>query len=138
MKQLLTLILLLAMSFQVEAQSEARKKELIQDLKKELSAIGDNISELSAIMAEDLENELNQDSLKLRMETVKKAIRENQKRIIDYSEELSRDYELDADQKELLKEGARAFGESMRLFGEAMSVLARKLSIMIEEELNEH
>ncbi|MGB0980079.1 MAG: hypothetical protein ACPGVV_11825, partial [Croceimicrobium sp.] len=60
------------------------------------------------------------------------------KRIIDYSEELSRDYELDADQKELLKEGARAFGESMRLFGEAMSVLARKLSIMIEEELNEH
>lgn len=137
MKFLASLLLLTSLSFQAQAQSEARKKELTEELKKELIAIGDNISELSRLMADDLEQELQEDSLKVRMKEVKKAIKENQRKIVEYSKELSRDYELDGNQKELLKEGARAFGESMRLFGEAMSLMARDLSQMIEEKINE-
>lgn len=133
MRIIATICLLLGFSFSSIAQSEARQKELTEQLQKELKVLAAQVAELSKLMAQELEDQLNEDSLKVRIEESKQAIKETAVKIKAYSKELSEDYDLTDEQKELLRKSARAFNESMRSLGEALSSIARDLSIILEE-----
>mgnify|MGYP001311359138 FL=1 len=110
---------------------------MTEKLQKELKTLSETVAELSRLMAKDLDESLEDDSVQVHIERSKKALRESAAKIKRYSEELSEDYELSDEQKELLNKSAKAFGQSMRDFGEAMSLIARDLSKMIEEKMNE-
>lgn len=125
--------LIVGFGYSASAQSEARQKELTEQLQKELKVLAGQVAELSSLMAQELEDQLNEDTLKVRIEESKQAIKETAAKIKAYSKELSEDYDLSEDQKELLRKSAKAFNESMRSLGEALSSIARDLSIIIDE-----
>lgn len=125
--------LIVGFGYSAAAQSEARQKELTEQLQKELKVLAGQVAELSSLMAQELEDQLNEDTLKVRIEESKQAIKETAAKIKAYSKELSEDYDLSEDQKELLRKSAKAFNESMRSLGEALSSIARDLSIIIDE-----
>ena len=102
MKYLVSLLLICGLSFQASAQSEERKQELTEKLQKELKTLSETVAELSRLMAKDLDESLEDDSVQVHIERSKKALRESAAKIKRYSEELSEDYELSDEQKELL------------------------------------
>jgi len=126
-------LLLLGLGFSAQAQNEERKKELTEQLQKELKVLSEHATELGELIAKEIESNMQEDSLKVQIERTKKAIRESAEKIKNYSKELSEDYELSDEQKELLKESADAFAQGMRAFGEAMSSMADNLSRMIDD-----
>lgn len=133
MRVLVMMCLIVGFGYSASAQSEARQKELTEQLQKELKVLAGQVAELSSLMAQELEDQLNEDTLKVRIEESKQAIKETAAKIKVYSKELSEDYDLSEDQKELLRKSAKAFNESMRSLGEALSSIARDLSIIIDE-----
>lgn len=133
MRVLVMMCLIVGFGYSASAQSEARQKELTEQLQKELKVLAGQVAELSSLMAQELEDQLNEDTLKVRIEESKQAIKETAAKIKAYSKELSEDYDLSEDQKELLRKSAKAFNESMRSLGEALSSIARDLSIIIDE-----
>ncbi len=137
MKYLFSILLLAGFSLQVQAQNEERKEQLIKDLKKELRILSDQITELGNLMAEELEAEFRKDSVKIKMDRAKKSIKESQQKIREYSKELNDNYQLDDEQKELLRSAAKNFGEGMRQFGEAMSRILDDINEKIEEHQKE-
>ena len=86
MKYLVSLLLICGLSFQASAQSEERKQELTEKLQKELKTLSETVAELSRLMAKDLDESLEDDSVQVHIERSKKALRESAAKIKRYSE----------------------------------------------------
>ena len=81
MKYLVSLLLICGLSFQASAQSEERKQELTEKLQKELKTLSETVAELSRLMAKDLDESLEDDSVQVHIERSKKALRESAAKI---------------------------------------------------------